>query len=246
MSHRVNTRGYYLAGVIFAAIVAFCVIKSDMLINSFLSNSKVLPVRAVQIDGVFKYLTKKHIADITGKVCAGQNIAKLDLTILQNTLMEEPWVAQVAIRKKMPDTIMLSVVEHVPAAYWNDNGLYDARTRSIFYPDLENFSQPLVKLGAFRDNLCSDVYETAVLFTKAMNRSHYQMVELYLDNVRCYNMTLENGTRLILGRGQKDALVRLERFLKAFPQSGLNIDDVDYVDLRYDVGFAIGKKGSAK
>ena len=72
------------------------------------------------------------------------------------------------------------------------------------------------------------------------------MVELYLDNVRCYNMTLENGTRLILGRGQKDALVRLERFLKAFPQSGLNIDDVDYVDLRYDVGFAIGKKGSAK
>ena len=153
MSHRVHTRGYYLAGVIFAAIVAFCVIKSDMLINSFLSNSKVLPVRAVQIDGVFKYLTKKHIADITGKVCAGQNIAKLDLTILQNTLMEEPWVAQVAIRKKMPDTIMLSVVEHVPAAYWNDNGLYDARTRSIFYPDLENFSQPLVKLGAFNFKL---------------------------------------------------------------------------------------------
>lgn len=246
MSNRVYTRGYYVAGVIFAIVVIFCVIKSDLLIDSFLSNSKVLPVKAVQIDGVFKYLTKKQIADITGRVCAGQNIAKLDLAVVQNALMAEPWVAQVAIRKKMPDTLMLSVVEHVPAAYWNDNGLYDARTRSIFYPDMNNFSQPLVKLGAFRDNLCSDVYESAVLFTRAMNRSHYQMVELYLDNVRCYNMILENGTKLILGRGQKDALVRLERFLKSFSLSGLNIDDVEYVDLRYDVGFAIGKKGSAK
>lgn len=35
-------------------------------------------------------------------------------------------------KEKMPDTIVLSVIEHVPAAYWNDNGIYDARTKSIF------------------------------------------------------------------------------------------------------------------
>ena len=48
-------------------------------------------------------------------------------------------------------------------------------------------------------------------------------------------------TRLILGRGRNASVVRLKRFLKAFPHTGLDLDDVAYVDLRYDVGFAVGK-----
>lgn len=75
-----------------------------------------------------------------------------------------------------------------------------------------------------------------------MNDSPYQMVALYLDKVRCYTITLDNGTRLILGRGQDKALNRLKRFIRSFSHTGLSIDDVDYVDLRYDVGFAVGKR----
>ena len=210
-----------------------------------MSQKDALPVRAVKIDGVFKQLTKKQIADVTGRVCAGQNIATLDLNVLKQTLLKEPWIAQVAIQKKMPDTLLLSVIEHVPAAYWNDEGLYDAKTKSIFYPDLSKFNQPLVKLGAFSDDFCQEVYESAVLFIRAMSNSRYQMVALYLDNVRSYTLTLDNGTLLILGRGQQKALTRLKRFLEAFGHSGLNIDDVAYVDLRYDVGFAVGKKSQS-
>ena len=210
-----------------------------------MSQKDALPVRAVKIDGVFKQLTKKQIADVTGRVCAGQNIATLDLNVLKQTLLKEPWIAQVAIQKKMPDTLLLSVIEHVPAAYWNDEGLYDAKTKSIFYPDLSKFNQPLVKLGAFSDDFCQEVYESAVLFIRAMSNSRYQMVALYLDNVRSYTLTLDNGTLLILGRGQQKALTRLKRFLGALSHSGLNIDDVEYVDLRYDVGFAVGKKSQS-
>jgi cell division protein FtsQ len=239
-----HSRGYFIAGIIFLLILLCLVIKGDLLINHFLSQSNALPVKAVQIDGAFRQLTKKGIADVTGRVCAGRNIATLDVNILKQELMKNPWVAQVTIKKKMPDTLVLSVIEHVPAAYWNDAGIYDAKTKSIFYPDLTQFSQPLVKLGAFRDNLCNDVYESAVSFVRVMNNSPYQMVELYLDNVRCYTITLDNGTKLILGRSQKEGIERLKRFLRSFRYSGLNIDDVEYVDLRYDVGFAVGKKQS--
>ncbi len=246
MSGARHSRGRYIAGIIFVVILCVLVVKGDLLLKHILSQSSALPVKAVQIDGVFKQLTKKKIADITGRVCAGQNIATLDVSILKQELFKEPWVAQVAVKKKMPDTLILSVIEHVPAAYWNDNGIYDAKTRSIFYPDMSSFAQPLVKLGAFRDNLCSDVYDSAVSFIRVLNDSPYQMVELYLDNVHCYTITLDNGTRLILGRGQKTGIARLKRFMRAFGQSGLNIDDVDYVDLRYDVGFAVGKKEHPK
>ncbi|NLK85048.1 MAG: FtsQ-type POTRA domain-containing protein [Aeromonadales bacterium] len=237
-----HSRAYVIGGIIFLLILTFIVVKGDMFINYTMSRKDALPVRAVKIDGAFKQLTKKRIADITGRLCAGQNIATLDLNVLKQALLQEPWVAQVAIKKKMPDTLLLSVIEHVPAAYWNDNGLYDAKTKSIFYPDLTMFNQPLVKLGAFRDNLCTEVYDSAVLFIRAMNNSPYQMIALYLDNVRCYTITLDNGTLLILGRGQQKALTRLNRFIQSFGHLGLSLNDVAYVDLRYDVGFAVGKK----
>ncbi len=242
MAGNKQTRGYFIAGVLFLLLLIIAIVKSDYIIQNTLSETGALPVKAVKIDGVFRQLTRKGIADVTGRICAGQNIATLDTNVLKDELMKNPWVAQVAVKKKMPDTIVLSVIEHVPAAYWNDNGIYDARTKSIFYPDLSQFSQPLVKLGAFRDNLCNEVYDSAVLFIRAMTDSPYQMVALYLDKVRCYTITLDNGTRLILGRGQDKALSRLKRFIRSFSHSGLSIDDVDYVDLRYDVGFAVGKR----
>ena len=245
MKKGTQSRGYFIGGIIFVVILTFIVVKGDLLLNYVMSQKDALPVRAVKIDGVFKQLTKKQIADVTGRVCAGQNIATLDLNVLKQTLLKEPWIAQVAIQKKMPDTLLLSVIEHVPAAYWNDEGLYDAKTKSIFYPDLSKFNQPLVKLGAFSDDFCQEVYESAVLFIRAMSNSRYQMVALYLDNVRSYTLTLDNGTLLILGRGQQKALTRLKRFLEAFGHSGLNIDDVEYVDLRYDVGFAVGKQSQS-
>ena len=245
MKKGTQSRGYFIGGIIFVVILTFIVVKGDLLLNYVMSQKDALPVRAVKIDGVFKQLTKKQIADVTGRVCAGQNIATLDLNVLKQTLLKEPWIAQVAIQKKMPDTLLLSVIEHVPAAYWNDEGLYDAKTKSIFYPDLSKFNQPLVKLGAFSDDFCQEVYESAVLFIRAMSNSRYQMVALYLDNVRSYTLTLDNGTLLILGRGQQKALTRLKRFLEVFGHSGLNIDDVEYVDLRYDVGFAVGKKSQS-
>lgn len=245
MKKGTQSRGYFIGGIIFVVILTFIVVKGDLLLNYVMSQKDALPVRAVKIDGVFKQLTKKQIADVTGRVCAGQNIATLDLNVLKQTLLKEPWIAQVAIQKKMPDTLLLSVIEHVPAAYWNDEGLYDAKTKSIFYPDLSKFNQPLVKLGAFSDDFCQEVYESAVLFIRVMSNSRYQMVALYLDNVRSYTLTLDNGTLLILGRGQQKALTRLKRFLEAFGHSGLNIDDVEYVDLRYDVGFAVGKKSQS-
>ena len=122
MKKGTQSRGYFIGGIIFVVILTFIVVKGDLLLNYVMSQKDALPVRAVKIDGVFKQLTKKQIADVTGRVCAGQNIATLDLNVLKQTLLKEPWIAQVAIQKKMPDTLLLSVIEHVPAAYWNDEG----------------------------------------------------------------------------------------------------------------------------
>ncbi|MDY6321368.1 MAG: FtsQ-type POTRA domain-containing protein [Succinivibrio sp.] len=237
-----QSRGHLIAGVVFLAAVGFLLYNFNSVLSAFLESGKALPVRAVQVDGALTHMTRRGIADAVGRIAGGRNIAAVDAGAVRDRILEDPWAAKASVRKKMPDTIIVSVVEHVPAAYWNDKGLYDARQMAVFYPDLRGFNEPLVRLGAFRDNLAPEVYESAVAFIKALSGSNLQMVALYLDQVRCYTLTLSDGTRLILGRGRERGEQRLRRFVAALPDSGIRLEDVSYVDLRYDVGFAVGPK----
>lgn len=240
MKHQ--TRGHLIAGLLFVVTVGFVLWNFNSILTSFLESGKSLPVRAVQIDGELTHLTRRGIADTVGRIAGGRNIAAVDVSKVRAAILDNPWADRVVVRKKMPDTIIVSVVEHVPAAYWNDRGLYDARAAAVFYPNLKGFSEPLVRLGAFRDNLAPEVYRSAVDFIKVLRGSGLQMVALYLDQVRCYTLTLSNGVRLILGRGRERASFRLSRFLRALPGAGIDLASTDYVDLRYDVGFAVGRK----
>ncbi|MCR5537308.1 MAG: FtsQ-type POTRA domain-containing protein [Succinivibrio sp.] len=242
MVRKGQSRGRFIAGVIFLITLIGLGIWGNSFLRSLLADPHILPVRSVRVDGVLTQLTKRGLAHIAGRKCAGKNIVTLDVEELTQALKQDPWVAQVMVKKKMPDTLVISVVEHVPAAYWNDNGLYDAKAQVVFYPNLRKFNEPLVKLGAFRDNLAPEVYKSAVAFIRVMEGSRFQLVQLYLDKVRCYTMTLQNGTRLILGRQPEVAEQRLKRFLESFDKTGLKINDLEYVDLRYDVGFAVGAR----
>ena len=242
---RSQSRAHFIGGVLFMLVIGLGVYAGVTRLTASLKSDAALPVKAVKIDGVFTQISKHYIAELAGKIAGGRNIASFDTAVLERRLYEEPWVASAVVERQMPDTLLISVVEHVPAAYWNERGLYDARTKTVFYPDLKNFSQSLVKLGAFRDNLAPEVYKSAVDFIKILSGSRFQMVELYMDQVRCYNLTLSNGTRLILGQDPGDCEERLRRFLQAFPETGLKMDEVAYADLRYDVGFAVGKRADS-
>ena len=315
MKHRAGAR--FIVGTVFVLLVAYGLWHFNSELSSFLESGKSLPVRALRIDGVLTHVTKRQVADLVGHAAGGRNITSVDTSELREALLAEPWIARAAVHRKMPDTLVVSLVEHVPAAYWNNDGLYDAQNQEIFKPDLRSFSEPLVRLGAYRDNLAPEVYESAVTFIRilepraavhrkmpdtlvvslvehvpaaywnndglydAQNQeifkpdlrsfseplvrlgayrdnlapevyesavtfirilepSRYHMVALYLDQVRCYTITLSGGTKLILGRGREKSAQRLERLLKSLPLTDINLADVSYVDLRYDVGFAVG------
>jgi cell division protein FtsQ len=56
-------------------------------------------------------------------------------------------------------------------------------------------------------------------------------------------MLLSNGVELRLGRNDTER--RIQRFVKVFSmRNAPNIDDVEYIDLRYPNGFAMKNKTS--
>lgn len=239
--HKQSTLRFVL-GLIFFLFILVIIIFSTAYLKKIITSDGALPVRAIKIDGALEQISKIDIVKIVKPYLEGKNIATLDLVPLHNALLEHPWVARVLVSKKMPDTIVIEVLEHIPVAYWNDNGLYDAKTASVFYPDLRYFAPNLIRLKASYEEFAPEVYENTIKFMRILNSGNYSIAEVSLDNVRCYRVLLANGTTLILGRELDKIEARLKRFIKAFPQTSLRLSDIDYIDLRYDVGFAVKAK----
>ena len=71
-----------------------------------------------------------------------------------------------------------------------------------------------------------------------------RLAALELDARGAWNLTLDNGVRVRLGRQQIDE--RFERFMLAAAKLvSQRATDIAYVDMRYSNGFAVGWKGGA-
>lgn len=206
------------------------------------------PVRALRIDGTLRYVTRREIADVVGVLAGGRNLATLDVGRVHNALLHLPWIAQVAVARQMPGTLIVAVAEHVPAAYWNDRGLFDAHMGTVFYPALEDFDRSLVRLRGSHDELAPEIYDYAVRFRAILSRAQLQMVQVELDAIRAFRIVLDSGVVLVLGRDDDhgSVLTRLQRFVDAYLKVRLNFDNIAYIDLRYDAGFAVGSRSGSQ
>ena len=71
-----------------------------------------------------------------------------------------------------------------------------------------------------------------------------RITALSLDARGAWEIDLDNGVRVRLGRRQVDE--RFERFVAAaLPLVAQRGGDIDYVDMRYTTGFAVGWRGGA-
>lgn len=239
-----RSRGRFIFSLLFFIAFVFCwgwVYKS---VYDFTVSQQTFPVSRVIINGKFKYITKAEVADVVGKLAGGKNLIALDLAPIHNALVQMPWVASASVVKKIPDTLEINLVEHFPSARWKSTGIYDAQTNSVFYPDMNNLNLPLVTLSAPHDSLAGDLYEHASSFIKLTRDTPYYIEEVQLDASRGYRVKIDGNVWLILGRESTPELplIRLKRFILAFPETKLKLSDVDYIDLRYDNGFAVGER----
>ncbi|GAL13019.1 cell division protein FtsQ [Vibrio astriarenae] len=64
------------------------------------------------------------------------------------------------------------------------------------------------------------------------------ITSLVLNERRAWQIILDNGMRLELGKESMDE--RIDRFVSLYYQLGEKAQRVSYIDLRYDTGAAIG------
>ncbi|AWV06490.1 cell division protein FtsQ/DivIB [Marilutibacter maris] len=167
---------------------------------------------------------------------AKQGFFAVDLEAAQAAVAALPWVEHAEVRKRWPDVLEVSVVEHRPFARWGDARLLSEQGR-LFPADGIEVPAHLPKLDG-PDTRVSDVVrfynESRTLFAPL----GVGVRSVALDARGSWTLDLASGTTVVVGRTRPNE--RLRRFIRVVPQLvAQRAHRLARADLRYTNGFSL-------
>lgn len=235
-----NLHWTFWLGVAFFVAVIVAILSFSVFLNKRLSAEESAPVTTIAIAGEMPYTTRIDIENAIEQVNLG-NFFNLDVNDVQKKVAKLPWIYSVSVRKKWPDELKIYVVDQKPIAHWNGDFLIN-ENGIAFQADIARLS---AKLPAFFGPEGSEqlALENFKNLNKLLDFSQLAIDELVLSERFAWQLTLDDGVTINLGRDNR--VERIQRFMDVYPQIKLNKkadQQVDYVDLRYDTGLAVGWK----
>jgi len=210
------------------------------------------PVNSIVISGEMPYTQREEVLGAMSDINLG-NFFQVDVNDIQSQVSALPWVYSVAVRKQWPNEVKIYVVDQTPIALWNGDFLLNQfgkafqAEKNVLKQNLPEFFGPegseLLALENFTN--LNDLLEYRNL----------SIDELILSERFSWQLTLNNGVRLNLGREER--VKRVQRFMDVYPLIKTHLAEqekqknnhkkqlkqaVDYIDLRYDTGLAVGWK----
>lgn len=199
------------------------------------------PVGALVVEGTFQRVTAIEVQEAAADALGG-GFLSLDLARLRENIAALDWVDSVRVTRAWPDVVRVRITEHQAAARWGEAGLLNVRGELFTekarhtYAELPQLSGPP-----------GTEPEVARLYLAVRGRladAHLSLAALRLDARRAVEIELGSGQVIKLGNRDLDA--RLDRlFTVAAPTLADELPRVDYIDLRYTNGFAVGWQSAA-
>ncbi|MGR6840614.1 cell division protein FtsQ/DivIB [Aliivibrio wodanis] len=228
----------HLPGICFLSLVAMFSLWLVISTVSWMTDEERLPLSHMIIQGQLKHITADDIREAIDSMDSIGTFMTQDVNKLQNALLSLPWIAQVSVRKQWPETIKVFVVEHQPEATWNN--------RVIVNPEGVVFNAPMSDLLESKPALfgpesnSKDVLAFWHQLQKQFSPLNMGVHSVALTERLSWQVVLDNGIRLELGRDAREE--RVERFIALYKQLEKQMNSIDYIDLRYDTGAAVGWK----
>ena len=194
------------------------------------------PVRYVEVEGTFQRVTP---IQVEAAVAEGLNAGfmTVSLSALRERVQQLDWVDRANVGRRWPDTVIVRVTEHQAAARWGENGLLNVRGE-LFTEDAQHSFAELPSLAG-PPGTERDVARRYLAVRGELADAGLTLESLELDERGAWRLKLGGGQEIRLGR--RDIDERLYRFFKVVaPALAADLKRVDYVDLRYTNGFAVG------
>ncbi|MEH6469754.1 MAG: cell division protein FtsQ/DivIB [Halopseudomonas sp.] len=199
------------------------------------------PLAQIEISGEFEQLDAKQLEQQLWQQ-TNSSYALLDLQQFKQMLESQAWVNRVEVQRSWPDRFVVRVREEHPVARWGDEGLVNEQG-DIFSPTGE-FAEQYQSEFAALPKLSGPEHRSLNLM--AQYRDFNQMLRplgvslsgLQMEARGAWTLTLDNGIRLIIGRGH--AIDKLRRFSQVYGELLVRYADrIVQIDARYTNGLAV-------
>lgn len=201
-----------------------------------------VPIKVVTIADQLHYATPELIkAAVTEELKRG--FFGLRIGAMRDNLLQVPWVSEVQVQRKWPQTVLLKISERQPLAIWENKGVIDTEGKLFFPANLNNIKDvPEFSGDQSYVNAMVDTYLRLLAKIKPVGLS-VKRLEIMPDHG--WRAMLDNGMYIILGQIELEE--RLTRFALAYgnAKSWIGNESVQVVDLRYTNGLAVGSMATS-
>lgn len=193
------------------------------------------PIRWLEVQGRFERVSAEQLR-ATLMPLTQSSFFTLDLDRLKASTARIPWVSTVRVQKRWPDTVVVTVEEFRPVAHWNEGQLVSVEGEIFAVPEAGKL-QGLPWLEG-QDQRFDEVLERWAEYNQALAPFGLEISRLKQDKRGSWEMTLNNATRIRIGRDATGE--RFTRLLESWPVLVAGRDaPPESVDLRYTNGIAV-------
>ncbi len=222
-----------LSGFIFFLLVIGSLIFGAVKVQEWLQDEQQLPVQRIIFSGERTVLDD---AQMEAAIRASQkgSFFALDVNEVHQLLESMPWVYRASVRKRWPSSLHIYLVEQIPAATWNDDLLLNTQGDVFDGGDIAMNVPQLFGPGGSEKTALAGLNAMQSL----LSETGLSIDELFLSERFAWRVKLNNGIKLNIGRQQ--FIDRLQSFIDVFPLLKAQNKAINYIDLRYDIGLAVG------
>jgi len=193
------------------------------------------PLQDVQLQAGFKRVNTLAVEKVLADY-KKERFLSIDLEQLQISLEAVEWVDRAEIRRRWPNSLYVSLTEHVAAARWGELGLLNTRGELILKesrylpPELPRLDGP--------DGMEWQVAQQYLALREQVLKFGLHVVYLAMDARGAWRFELSSGMQVQIGREATDQ--RFYRFAhRVLPLLFELSQSVSVVDMRYSNGFAV-------
>ena len=199
------------------------------------------PIETIAVEGRFQRVTPVDVERAVKGELHGAGLLSVDLAAVRRAIHTLPWVDAVSVQRAWPRGLDVLVTEQSAAARWGERGLLNTRGE-LFDSDERHIPPELAQLEGPEGKEAA-VAQRYLAAAARLMQAGLRVTGMRLDARGAWEFDLANGVTVRLGRRQVDE--RFERFMNsALKLVTQRAEDIQYVDMRYTNGFAIGWRGS--
>jgi cell division protein FtsQ len=207
-------------------------------------HARLLQVDRIVVRGTDRLSTGEVLSVLSG--LRGENIVWSDLSAWRLRLLSSPWVRDAALRRSLPSTVEVIVSERQPVGIARIDGrLYLVDDRAVVIdeygpqyadfdlPIIDGLASPAAVAGARPDGARAEL--AARLIASLGSRPEVARRVSQVDVSDLHNAAvILSGDPAVLYVGEDRFLPRLQSYLDLVEALRERVQEIDYVDLRFD------------